>query len=382
RSSDLECEIQARSGRRVWVRSIGEAVRDPAGRIRRVQGAFQDITARKDEERRKRTLEERLARTLESMSDAFFALDRDWRFTYLNQEAERMLQRSRTDLLGRVIWEEFPEALGMSFEREYRRAAEERVSVTFEEYYPPLNYWFSVRAHPYDGGLAVYFSDITDRKRADLELRASEERFSLLSRATNDAIWDWNLATNALWWNEGFEVLFGFHRDEVESTIESWTSRIHPEDRDRILAGVYGAIEEHIDYWEGEYRFLRKDGSYAHVLDRGYILRDESARGVRMIGGMTDLTERKEAELRLAEQAALLDEASDAILVRDLHNRVLFWNRRAEEIYGWFEEEVLGQSVGEILYSDPAPLEAGTEAVLRDGVWSGEVEHRTKGGDR
>ncbi len=142
------------------------------------------------------------------------------------------------------------------------------------------------------------FQDISRRKRAEQSVRESEERFRLLSRATNDAIWDWNLVANTLWWNEGFESLFGVRRDEVDISVESWTSRIHPEDRDRVLADMRRAIDGDIERWSGRYRFQRHDGGYAHVLDRGHVIRDASGKAVRMVGGMTDITER----LELAEQ--------------------------------------------------------------------------------
>ncbi len=148
-------------------------------------------------------------------------------------------------------------------------------------------------------GVVVCFHDITARKQVEQRLRESEERFRLLAKATNDAIWDWNLETNELWWNEGFEVLFGYRRDEVEPTIESWTTRIHPDDYDRIVPDIYRVIDGCGEQWSGEYRFRRKDGAYAYVLDRGHVIRDPLGTAVRMVGGMTDLTERKNLEAQL-----------------------------------------------------------------------------------
>jgi len=109
------------------------------------------------------------------ITDAVFALDRDWRFTFLNDEAERLLRRSREDLLHKKVWAEFPEAVGSTFQDEYERAIEAQTPVAFEEYYPPLETWFEVRAYPSPSGLSVYFHDITDRVEHRQRLAGREE---------------------------------------------------------------------------------------------------------------------------------------------------------------------------------------------------------------
>jgi len=105
-----------------------------------------------------------LSDTLESISDGFFALDRDWRFTYVNSQAARWLNRLPADLIGNNVWEEFPESAGSLFEQEFRRCAAEQVTVNFESFYEPLNSWYAVRAYPIASGLAVYFQDVTQQK--------------------------------------------------------------------------------------------------------------------------------------------------------------------------------------------------------------------------
>jgi PAS domain S-box-containing protein len=117
----------------------------------------------------------RIIAALEGMSDGFFALDRDWRFTYINAKGEEYLGRGREDLLGRTIWEEFPDLHGTRFPSEYRRAIDEQLSVTFEDFLAPQGRWYGVRAHPSPEGLAVYFVDITDQKRTDALLQQARK---------------------------------------------------------------------------------------------------------------------------------------------------------------------------------------------------------------
>ena len=114
---------------------------------------------------------------LESITDAFFALDENWRFTYVNAQAEELLDRRREDLLGKSVWEEFPEAVGSTFEEQYRRAVKKQVSVQFEEWYPPLEKWFEVKAYPRaPGGLTVFFNDINERKEREQALRKAKRQ--------------------------------------------------------------------------------------------------------------------------------------------------------------------------------------------------------------
>jgi PAS domain S-box-containing protein len=174
---DLELQVKTLGGRLIWVRSLGEAERDAAGAIRRVHGAIQDISDRKQGQELTRQLAERLTTTLDSITDAFLTLDREWRFTFVNREAERLLGRSSGDLIGRDLWSEFPDALGSRFETEYRKAMATMKSVSFEQFFPPLGLWAGVDAYPSEQGLAISFRDVTERLRAEAALNASETRF-------------------------------------------------------------------------------------------------------------------------------------------------------------------------------------------------------------
>jgi PAS domain S-box-containing protein len=139
-------------------------------------------------------------------------------------------------------------------------------------------------------------SEVEEHRHTESALAVSLERFHVLSRATTDAIWDWDLSADTLWWNEGFEALFGLLPGEETPDIGAWGRRIHPDDRKRVTESLHAAVAGTGELWMEEYRFLRRDGGYAHVLDRGQVIRGEGGGPLRMIGGMSDLTERKKLE--------------------------------------------------------------------------------------
>lgn len=157
-------------GRLIWVRSIGEAVRDAAGKIIRLQGAFQDISVQKKAEDRMLALEAQLITTLESITDGFCLVDTDWKFTFLNSQAERMLKRRRHDLLGKTLWQEFPEAVGTRIDRECRLAIQAQRTSRVQAFYPALESWFDFHIYPTQAGLAVYFQDVTERRQQQQEI--------------------------------------------------------------------------------------------------------------------------------------------------------------------------------------------------------------------
>ena len=141
--------------------------------------------------RERERLESELGEIFERVTDAFFALDTEWRFTYVNDRAEELLDRTGTELLGKVVWEEFSEAAGTTFQAEYERAMETQEPVAFEEYYPPLETWFAVSAYPSETGLSVYFRDVADRRRREETIRAlSDGARALMDAGTREAVCD------------------------------------------------------------------------------------------------------------------------------------------------------------------------------------------------
>lgn len=433
RPFDETLHMQTRTGRPIWARLVGEPVRDAQGRITGAHGAFQDVTEQEETRRQSAWLSERLTQTLDQMGDAFYTLDCDWRFTFVNRAAHALLDTRDSELLGRRIWEAFPDTPDTNLQVEYERAVATREPALFEFYDSELKSWFSIRAHPIEDGLLVYFReftrerarehdlrlleaavaqqtdalliteagiegpdqprviyvnpaferltgfapkdvigrtpriqqgrltdratlarikaalargegaqaeivnyrkgggaywkemdiqplrdstgrltnwiavyrDITRRKEAEEALRISEERFRLVTRATTDVIWDLDLVRNTQWWSEGLTSIFGHSRVDEEREPTIWIRNLHPDDEERVVRATEELIAGTADTWTGQYRFRRANGSYATVIDRVFVLRDAEGRATRMLGSLSDVTERLVLEDRLRQAQKL-----------------------------------------------------------------------------
>lgn len=149
--------------------------------------------------------------------------------------------------------------------------------------------------------------DITERKAGEVALNNSLNRFKSLAQVTNDCIWDWDLRTDEIWWNEGMETLFGYSRTDLERDSRSWINRIHPDDRERIVNSIHCVIDSNENAWQGEYRFAHADGRWIEVLDRGQVIRDQSGAPAYMVGGMKDLTVHIEARRQSMAQLSKMN---------------------------------------------------------------------------
>ena len=224
--------------------------------------------------------------------------------------------------------------------------------------------------------------DITDQRKAERAVRITDERFRFVARATTDVIWDWDIGTNALVWNDSVETVFGHKQNEIYPEIEWLHDHIHPEDRERVISGIRGVLDHGGTAWNDQYRYRRGDGSYVNVMDRGYIARDNSGVALRMIGAMTDITERSRSEAAIRFQAQLLNAVQQAVVATDPVGTVIFWNKFAELLYGWTADEAVGQLIQELTPSPflrehgPAIIERGAAG----GGWTGEFLVQGKSG--
>ncbi|OYQ46143.1 sensor histidine kinase [Flavobacterium aurantiibacter] len=181
-------------------------------------------------------------------------------------------------------------------------------------------------------------------------IKQANERYDIVAKATSDTIWDWNIPTDHFEWNKGIFEIFGYGADDIENNSSWWFSKIHPQDSMRISVNLYAFLAQKSQNWQAEYRFLRKDGSYRYVLDRGFLVFGPDARPVRMIGAMQDVTRLKKEERRLKLLETVITNTLDSILITDADNskfpipQIVFVNKAFANMTGFDELELLQMS--------------------------------------
>jgi diguanylate cyclase (GGDEF)-like protein/PAS domain S-box-containing protein len=324
---------------------------------------------------------------LDGLTDAFYTLDEQWRITYLNASAEAYLGRDRAGLLGKCVWDEFPELCGTVYEAELRRAVAQSVPGAFEFYDAARKKWKEQSVFPSAHGVAVSFVDITERKQRQEAERNNALRFQAVARVTADVIFDWDAVNDRVWWSEDVCTVFGYDSASFAPSVQDWLDLIHPDDRERIRASVDEAMQGGGEKWTAEYRFRRKDGAYTDVHSNVMVTRDPGGTVIRAIGAMIDVTEKKRVEAErlrneqhIRLQASMLDQAHDAISVCGLDGRIIYWNRGAERLFGWSASEAMGKSKVELAWMSAADMRQAMQSVLDKGEWTGEMTKQRKDG--
>lgn len=240
---------------------------------------------------------------LESMGDAFYALDAEWQVVYANQRALTFWGKSGGEVVGHILWDALPQLRGTQNESMLRLAAAERRTVNLESLSPVTGAWVQVTIAPYDNGIGVYWRDITERKLTEQALRANEEHLRLAQEAAAVGIWDWNLAADRIHWSPQMFRQLG-REPFAASAAElhgAWADRLHPDDRDIAQANIH-AYSRQVKPFAQEYRIVDLNGDTRWILSCGNVLPDDSGAPYRMLGVNIDVTDRKRAEEALEQR--------------------------------------------------------------------------------
>ncbi|WP_243854660.1 PAS domain-containing sensor histidine kinase [Flavobacterium sp. 270] len=182
------------------------------------------------------------------------------------------------------------------------------------------------------------------------ELKESNEKYDIVAKATSDTIWDWKIQEDSINWNKGIEGVFGYNPSEVGKTSKWWFDKIHPEDSIRMSIKLYSFIEQKTEKWQDQYRFKCADGTYKYVLDRGFLLKDENGRAIRMIGAIQDITKQKEEEQRLKLLETVITQSKDSILITEANSvnrripKIVYVNPAFSQMSGYLSNEIIGKS--------------------------------------
>jgi PAS domain S-box-containing protein len=348
---EVRFRILRRDGEWRWHLTRAQPYRDRNGEIVKWYGSSVDVHHELELQREAEALARRLTTTLESVTDAFLLLDPEWRFSFANEEAERLLERSRSEMLGGVIWDLFPVTAGTGLERRFRAAAEDGVTASFRYHYPPLERWFDIRAYPSAEGVAVYFRDVTAEREVETRLK---EQAALLERA-QDAILVRDLEHRAVFWNAGATRIYGWSAEEA---IGADVREMLYEGADAFDEATEAVLRD--GEWHGELEQTRKDGTSVTVEGRWSIVRDEEGNAARILAINTDVTERKRllAQFLRAQRMESIGTLAGGI-AHDLNNVLA----PILMSIGLLREEVSSDEAREVLDSIERSAERGADMV-------------------
>ncbi|MBI5664528.1 MAG: diguanylate cyclase, partial [Nitrospirae bacterium] len=270
-----------------------------------------------------------LSTIFDSIRDPFCIFDSEYRIVKINEAYADMKNKTAEELVGRKCHEVIHGRADVcehcivttTFKSKDPCAKDKLVTQTDGE---PL--WSEIYTYPIfnESGdvsyIIEYTRDITDRKKAEVDLKKSEERYALAARGANDGLWDWDLKTNIVFYSPRWKSMLGYEEDELSNSPDEWIERIYPDDRVQVEMEIAAHVNGQSPNFISEHRILHKDGLYRWVLSRGLSVCDVSAKAHRMVGSMTDITERKKAEEQL-----VFDALHDSLT--GLPNRALFMDR-------------------------------------------------------
>jgi PAS domain S-box-containing protein len=291
---------------------------------------------------------------LESITDAFVAVDSDWRLTYVNERAEHMLRRSRDELLGEGLWEQFPEAVELEFYDTYHRVMETGEPAELEAYFPPLETWFEVKVHPMDtGGLSIYFDDVTTRKKQEEALQDSHMLLEESQRIARLGHWDWDVTTGAIEWSDETFRILGYEPGAIEPSVDTYFDAVPEPERTRLQTLTREALDTgHIEpaNRRTEHRIVRPDGT-ERVVELEARVADTSAEGqpTRLLGTVLDVTRRRKREEQLRLMSRAVEDVAESVIITgpgiDAPGpRIEYVNPAFEAMTGYAAEEVIGKT--------------------------------------
>jgi PAS domain S-box-containing protein len=302
-------------------------------------GMIRDITERntaalalREKETQLHASDRRLAEIVQGMTEACFALDTEWRFTFVNDRGETLLRHHRGQMLGRTIWDVFSKLVGTPMEANYRRAMTERVPVSFEVFSPIAERWLDIRLFPTGEGLAAFLLDIHARKLGEESLRATQAQLNSTLSAGSIGTWTWDIANDRLAADAFTARAFSLSADAAAKGLPAaaYLQAVVEEDQPAVSAGLALAIETCGNY-DLEYRVRQKEGALLWLQARGRVEGDATGKAANFHGAVMDITARKQMELALQESEERFRTMANSMAQ-------LAWMARPDGFISWYNQ--------------------------------------------
>jgi len=329
----------------VWVLNSVSVIRDKNGRVTNLVRLSQDITERMGLEESLRQAEAHTESILASISDAHILFDRRWRYLYVNDAAVSAIGRPRELIIGQILWDLYPDIVETEMGRQYRRAMDERISASLEFHHESKDTWWDNRLFPVPTGLAVFATEITERKRAEKALHEAERKFRDIFENASEGIFQSTPEGRYIAANPALARIHGFDSPQELIRDRNDISQIYvdPERQEEFKR----LLEEQGAVGGFEHQIFRKDGSKIWISVNARAVRDEQGEIRYYEGTAQDISERKRAEEAVRESEEryreLFENAKDALYVHDLGGRYTSFNRAAEQLSGFTRDEILGK---------------------------------------
>ena len=345
---NIEHSIEYPDGKKISLSINAVPIKDKNDNFDGMIASIEDITDRIQRENEIREAKTLLGNIIDRISDSFVALDKNWRYTYVNENAAKTFGKTREEMLGKHIWTMFPEGIGQPFHLAYEKAIGEQKFVQLEEYYPPYDKWFENRIYPSEDGLSIFFQDVTERKKSEEQLKMWEQIFQhsgwgiVIVDPEDDTLLNINPACANMY---GYSI--------SEAIGKNLLDFFAPEYKAELPKHIEVVNREGINTYESVH--IRKDGSLFPVLITVTAFKDEKGKLLYRAANIIDITERKKIEEDLRENEeqfrTLAETTSTAIFVYK-QNKFVYSNKAAQDISGYSEKEFLAKDFWSFVHPD------------------------------
>ncbi|MEJ8844764.1 PAS domain S-box protein [Lacibacter sp. H375] len=327
----------------------------------------------------------------EISANGFFAVDQKWNVIEWNNAAAQLLRVEATEIIGQNFWKKFAGLLPVEFYANYDKAFQLEEPFQFDEYWAEMGAWFQGVIYVTGNILSVSFTCSNQPANPDKKVKILRDLYLFVTEVTNDCLWEWDLQAKQLFWIDGgHKRVFGYPVINALIPQSYWESRIHPDDKERLLTRLQNILHTGTEEkWEDDYRLRKIDGSYAFVHDCGHIFYNDQQVAISMIGATQDITARKNSEQQLlaSEQklSLIAKQTINAVIITDADQHITWVNDAFTSITGYEAEEVMGKIPGHFLQgeaTDPAAVAYMNEKIKSKQPFDCKLINYTKTGHK